>query len=250
MGASHPHAFLFLFFQASSKASLPFFTATKTKTLFALNLQCHTPKQICKCYLASILPLQLNGNHFSSSSLTTACSCTILVQIQRLEASETSWPARRALVACASVCKLWREITKDVVKTPEQCGFITFPISLKQVIFTLLTISSYVIYIYTLFIQVWKDMVLICYYFCIFFLCADPFCLYQPGPRDSPIQCFIRRERMTSTYCLYLGLSPGNFLYSHNLFSTWKQFCQNFSKILGFFFESRIRFWMLDHHPP
>jgi len=81
MGASHPHAFLFLFFQASSKASLPFFTATKTKTLFALNLQCHTPKQICKCYLASILPLQLNGNHFSSSSLTTACSCTILVQI-------------------------------------------------------------------------------------------------------------------------------------------------------------------------
>ena len=72
--------------------------------------------------------------------------------IQRLEASETSWPARRALVACASVCKLWREITKDVVKTPEQCGFITFPISLKQVIFTLLTISSYVIYIYTLFI--------------------------------------------------------------------------------------------------
>ncbi|KAG4962364.1 hypothetical protein JHK82_039052 [Glycine max] len=81
--------------------------------------------------------------------------------IQRLEASETSWPARRALVACASVCRLWREITKDVIKTPEQCGLLTFPISLKQ-----------------------------------------------PGPRDSPIQCFIRRERMTSTYCLYLGLSP------------------------------------------
>ncbi|KAK7280669.1 hypothetical protein RJT34_25736 [Clitoria ternatea] len=81
--------------------------------------------------------------------------------IQRLEASETSWPARRAIVACASVCRLWREITQDVVKTPEQCGFITFPISLKQ-----------------------------------------------PGPRDTPIQCFIRRERVTSTYCLYLGLSP------------------------------------------
>ncbi|XP_057793814.1 tubby-like F-box protein 5 isoform X2 [Salvia miltiorrhiza] len=32
--------------------------------------------------------------------------------------------------------------------------------------------------------------------------------LKQPGPRDSQIQCFIRRERATSTYRLYLGLSP------------------------------------------
>ena len=55
--------------------------------------------------------------------------------IQRVEASETSWPARRVLVACASVCRTWREITKDVVKTPEQCGWLTFPISLKQVMF-------------------------------------------------------------------------------------------------------------------
>ena len=35
---------------------------------------------------------------------------------------------------------------------------------------------------------------------------------YQPGPRDSPIQCFIKRERATSTYHLYLGLSPGKYL--------------------------------------
>lgn len=81
--------------------------------------------------------------------------------IQRVEGSETSWPGRRDVVACASVCKSWREITKAVVKTPEQCGCITFPISLKQ-----------------------------------------------PGPRDAPIQCFIKRERATSTYHLYLGLSP------------------------------------------
>ncbi|PQQ03894.1 tubby-like F-box protein 5 [Prunus yedoensis var. nudiflora] len=81
--------------------------------------------------------------------------------IQRLEASETSWPARRDVVACALVCRSWREITKEIVKTPEQCGWLTFPISLKQ-----------------------------------------------PGPRDAPIQCFIKRERETSTYRLYLGLSP------------------------------------------
>ncbi|KAJ4826046.1 Tubby-like F-box protein 5 [Turnera subulata] len=81
--------------------------------------------------------------------------------IKRVEAGETAWPARRDVVACASVCKSWRETTKEIVKTPEECGCITFPISLKQ-----------------------------------------------PGPRDAPIQCFIKRERATSTYQLFLGLSP------------------------------------------
>ncbi|KAM5564915.1 tubby-like F-box protein 5 [Rosa sericea] len=81
--------------------------------------------------------------------------------IQRVEEAEISWPARRDVVACASVCRSWREITKEIVKTPEQCGLLTFPISLKQ-----------------------------------------------PGPRDSLIQCFIQRERETSTYRLFLGLSP------------------------------------------
>ncbi|KAF6166667.1 hypothetical protein GIB67_005529 [Kingdonia uniflora] len=86
----------------------------------------------------------------------------LLDVIERLESSETSWPARRHVVSCASVCRSWREITKETVKTPELSGILTFPISLKQ-----------------------------------------------PGPRDSPIQCFIRRERATSTYRLYLGLTPG-----------------------------------------
>ncbi|KAH1057921.1 hypothetical protein J1N35_035986 [Gossypium stocksii] len=81
--------------------------------------------------------------------------------IQRVEQREQCWPGRRDVVACASVCRSWREITKDIVKTPELCGFLTFPISLKQ-----------------------------------------------PGPRDTPIQCFIRRERATSTFRLYMGLSP------------------------------------------
>ncbi|XP_010254793.1 PREDICTED: tubby-like F-box protein 5 [Nelumbo nucifera] len=81
--------------------------------------------------------------------------------IQRVENSETLWPARRSIVVCASVCRSWREVVKEIVKAPEQCGKITFPISLKQ-----------------------------------------------PGPRDSPIQCFIRRDRSTSTYRLYLGLCP------------------------------------------
>ncbi|KAL2318746.1 hypothetical protein Fmac_032622 [Flemingia macrophylla] len=112
-----------------------------------------------ECSLLSTSPSSLSSS--SQSQWANLPPELLLDIIQRLEASETSWPARRALVACASVCRVWREITKDVIKTPEQCGLLTFPISLKQ-----------------------------------------------PGPRDSPIQCFIRRERVTSTYCLYLGLSP------------------------------------------
>ncbi|RDY04900.1 Tubby-like F-box protein 5, partial [Mucuna pruriens] len=115
-----------------------------------------------ECSLPSLPPPSLSSSQSSPQSRWANLPPELLLDIiQRLEASETSWPARRALVACASVCRLWREITKDVVKTPEQCGLLTFPISLKQ-----------------------------------------------PGPRDSPTQCFIRRERVTSTYCLYLGLSP------------------------------------------
>nr|GMC47921.1 tubby-like F-box protein 5 [Ipomoea batatas] len=82
--------------------------------------------------------------------------------IKRVEASDTSWPSRRDVVSCAAVCRAWRETTKQIVRTPEQCGLLTFPKSLKQ-----------------------------------------------PGPRDSPIHCYIKRDRATSTFELYLGLVPG-----------------------------------------
>lgn len=53
--------------------------------------------------------------------------------IRRVEESETAWPARTVVVFCASVCRSWRDITKEIVKTLEECGRLTFPISLKQV---------------------------------------------------------------------------------------------------------------------
>ncbi|CAN4083294.1 unnamed protein product [Withania somnifera] len=81
--------------------------------------------------------------------------------IRRVEESEASWPARSVVVFCASVCKSWRKTTKEIVKTPEECGRLTFPISLKQ-----------------------------------------------PGPRESPIHCFIKRDRANSVYRLYCGLTP------------------------------------------
>ncbi|MCO5595587.1 hypothetical protein L7F22_049632 [Adiantum nelumboides] len=80
--------------------------------------------------------------------------------IQRVEEREISWPSRKDVVACAAVCKAWREITKDLVKVPEISGKLTFPISVKQ-----------------------------------------------PGPRDTTMQCFIKRDRISSTYYLYLSLT-------------------------------------------
>lgn len=53
--------------------------------------------------------------------------------IRRVETSETAWPARSVVVFCAAVCRSWRDVTKEIVQTPEQCGRLTFPISLKQV---------------------------------------------------------------------------------------------------------------------
>jgi hypothetical protein len=51
----------------------------------------------------------------------------------RIEESESSWPPRKNVVACAGVCRSWRDITKELVKVPELSGKLTFPISVKQV---------------------------------------------------------------------------------------------------------------------
>nr|GMD92857.1 tubby-like F-box protein 8 [Ipomoea batatas] len=52
--------------------------------------------------------------------------------IRRLEESESAWPARKHVVACAAVCRSWRSMCKEIVRGPEICGKITFPVSLKQ----------------------------------------------------------------------------------------------------------------------
>lgn len=52
--------------------------------------------------------------------------------IRRLEASESTWPSRKHVVACAAVCRTWREMCQENVKGPEFCGKLTFPVSLKQ----------------------------------------------------------------------------------------------------------------------
>ncbi|XP_057529303.1 tubby-like F-box protein 7 [Amaranthus tricolor] len=38
-----------------------------------------------------------------------------------------------------------------------------------------------------------------------------PSCLKQPGPRDLPLQCLIKRDKRNSTFYLYLSVSPSSF---------------------------------------
>ncbi|XP_052171179.1 tubby-like F-box protein 3 [Diospyros lotus] len=83
--------------------------------------------------------------------------------LMRIEKSEFTWPLRKNVVACAGVCRSWREIMKEIVSTPEVSGKLTFPISLKQ-----------------------------------------------PGPRDTLIQCYIKRNRGSQTYHLFLNLSQAS----------------------------------------
>ncbi|KAK6946624.1 F-box domain [Dillenia turbinata] len=80
--------------------------------------------------------------------------------IQKVEASDD----RRNVVSCACVCKRWRDVAKEIVKSPFHSGKITFPS-----------------------------------------------CLKQPGPRDVPLQCLIKRNKKNSTFYLYLSLSSSTF---------------------------------------
>lgn len=52
--------------------------------------------------------------------------------IRRIESSEDRWPIRKNVVACACVCKSWREVTKRVVKSALESRNFTFPCCLKQ----------------------------------------------------------------------------------------------------------------------
>ncbi|KAL6610496.1 hypothetical protein ACP70R_040465 [Stipagrostis hirtigluma subsp. patula] len=96
--------------------------------------------------------------------------------MRRVDAGAERWPPRREVVACACVCRRWRDAAVSVVRPPIECGRITFPSSLKQ-----------------------------------------------PGPRDAPMHCFIRRNKKTSTFYLYLSLTQaltdnGKFLLAARRF--------------------------------
>ncbi|KAI5004087.1 hypothetical protein ZWY2020_031330 [Hordeum vulgare] len=53
--------------------------------------------------------------------------------VRRINAGAERWPPRRDVVACACVCRRWRDAAVSVVRPPLECGRITFPSLLKQV---------------------------------------------------------------------------------------------------------------------
>ncbi|GLU15146.1 hypothetical protein SLE2022_316640 [Rubroshorea leprosula] len=52
--------------------------------------------------------------------------------MERVEGANDQWPQRQNVVACACVCKKWREATKEIVRASQTGGSITFPSCLKQ----------------------------------------------------------------------------------------------------------------------
>nr|CAB3473860.1 unnamed protein product [Digitaria exilis] len=96
--------------------------------------------------------------------------------VRRVEASGGErWPGRKDVVSCACVCRRWREAAVAVVRPPAESGKITFPSSLKQV----RTGAAF---------------------------CAE-LSRSRPGPRELPMQCFIKRNKKNSTFLLYLGFT-------------------------------------------
>jgi hypothetical protein len=71
-----------------------------------------------------------DGDEGRWSSLVPELLADIL---RRVDAGAERWPGRRDVVACACVCRRWREAAVAMVRPPLQCGGITFLASLKQV---------------------------------------------------------------------------------------------------------------------
>ncbi|GFQ02326.1 tubby-like F-box protein 3 [Phtheirospermum japonicum] len=164
--------------------------------------------------------------------------------LMRIEESESTWPLRKNVVACAGVCRNWREIIKDIVTTLEVSGKLTFPVSLKQECVKSRGehgscgsgIWKYPELCLNIFGAVrfgeksndWSTVdrdfsVPVRFgYFQVPLLSRSPINLYayiMPGPRNALIQCFIKRNRNNQTYHLYLNLSQastadGKFLLS------------------------------------
>lgn len=82
--------------------------------------------------------VEAGGNEGGDIGGGTCCWANLPQELLReilikIEASESAWPTRRSVVAVAGVCRNWREITREIVKVPELSGYLTFPISVKQV---------------------------------------------------------------------------------------------------------------------
>lgn len=110
--------------------------------------------------------------------------------IKRLEESESTWPARKHVVACAAVCRSWREMCKEIVQCPEFCGKLTFPLSLKQPGFRDGTIQCFIK----------RDKSKLTYQL---FLCLSPALLVENG------KFLLSAKRVRRTTCTEYVISMG-----------------------------------------
>ncbi|KAE9458031.1 hypothetical protein C3L33_10059, partial [Rhododendron williamsianum] len=149
----------------------------------------------------------VSGDTGGGSSWSTMLPELLGEIIQRVEASEDRWPVRQNVVACACVCKRWREMTREIVRgngyvilktriqiltgifiAVEQNGACSMPSSWLGAAICALNKACFqevaLVAVQTMEGEFW------------------------PGPRESPLQCLIRRDKKNSTFYLYLGLTP------------------------------------------
>lgn len=78
-------------------------------------------------------PVESSGGDSSAPSWSSMLPEILGEIMRRVESSEDRWPQRKNVVVLACVCKRWRDIAKEIVRSPSRSGKITFPSCLKQV---------------------------------------------------------------------------------------------------------------------
>ncbi|KAG5554922.1 hypothetical protein RHGRI_012471 [Rhododendron griersonianum] len=102
---------------------------------YGLKPRSHRVVQDSSVAVVAEVEAEIDGSKESSS--ISSCWANMPLELLRevlvrIEVSEIGWPSRRSVVACGGVCRTWREIIKELVRTPEASGKFTFPISVKQ----------------------------------------------------------------------------------------------------------------------
>ncbi|CAI5955914.1 unnamed protein product [Closterium sp. NIES-65] len=159
--------------------------------------------------------------------------------IARVEASDSSWPGRRSVVACAGVCRSWRELTRELRQSQgsyEPSGQITISDELRKPRpgparsrihhphFLPSPLSRFPISPLPPLPRIppfprshlppisARDSELLqsqgSYESSGQITFPDE--LRTPGPRDRCVECFIRRSRKTGTFTLFLGVPPNS----------------------------------------
>uniref|UniRef100_A0A7N0R8Z0 Tubby C-terminal domain-containing protein n=1 Tax=Kalanchoe fedtschenkoi TaxID=63787 RepID=A0A7N0R8Z0_KALFE len=135
----------------------------------------------------------------------------LLDVMKRLEESESTWPARKYVVACTAFCRSRRIVMcKEIVRSPEFCGKLTFPVSLKHLGSRDGTIQCFVK----------RDKANLTYHL---FLCLTPVLLVENGKflfsanrnrraTHTEYTIFMDADNISRSNSAYIGKLRSNFL--------------------------------------